>query len=262
MTGTQFGLVELDLLAAYAGASIPFPLRVPTFGQYPGERDVLFGIAGATLRERELADEDGPTGLGDDLAAALAGRRGTIDLVLHGAGDPGGFVAIIEHGQALLCRQTLGAATAELVEVRSVPLDDLANTIAGLIPPLPGAKLMPTRLPTAAALVILRNNVGNRLFQIADRYGCSIDDLDAIVHAGNAATGTGQLGATVVSEHGKDVRAGAELSWVDGPGGRLRVTIEPGEDRGWVNINPLHPSDLRTAIVNMVAQVRQHRRRR
>jgi hypothetical protein len=42
-TATGFGLVELDLLATYTGATIPFPLEIPSFGRIPDERDELFG---------------------------------------------------------------------------------------------------------------------------------------------------------------------------------------------------------------------------
>lgn len=262
----RFGLVELDLLATYARAPIPFPLRVPSFGRFPGERDVLFAIAGATMRHRALADEDGPTGLGDQLATALAGRSGTVDLVLTGTGDPGGVVAIIHGDHALLCRQTLSDAATELVEVRRVHVDGLADAVVGQLPPLPGAKTMPVRVPTAAARGIFQSSArshggpGNRLFQVAARYGCSVEDLDALVQAGNAVTGGGQLGATVVSEHGRDVRAGAELSWVDGPAGRLRIAVEPGGGHGWVSVNPLHPKELRAAVADLAALAGRRRR--
>jgi hypothetical protein len=266
-SAVRFGLVELDLLATYAGAALPYPLRVPSFGRVPGERDVLFAVAGATMGERGLADEDGPIGPGDDLAAALTARRGSVHMVLTGPGDPVGIAAIIEHDQALLCRQTLSDAVTELVEVRPVALDGLADALVALIPPLPGAKTLPVRIPTAAARLLLRSLAGNnggsndRLYQIADRYGCSLDDLDALVQAAKTVTGGGQLGASVMSEQGKEVRAGTELSWMDGPGWRLRVTVEPGDEPGWVSVNPLHPNDVRSAAVDLVALVRRHRRR-
>src|SRR2546429_471587 len=104
MAPAELGLVELDLLATHAGATIPFPLRVPSFGRLPGERAELFAAAGETLSLRELADEDGPTGLAAELAAALARRRGTVDLVANDARA----VAILYGTQALLCRQRPG----------------------------------------------------------------------------------------------------------------------------------------------------------
>ena len=61
----QFGLVELDLLATYAASEIPFPLQVPSFGEVPPERDLLFASAGETLELRGLADEDGPLDLAE-----------------------------------------------------------------------------------------------------------------------------------------------------------------------------------------------------
>jgi hypothetical protein len=262
----RFGLVELDLLATYAGASIPYPLRVPSFGGIPGERDVLFAVAGATMRQRALADEDGPIGIGDDLAAGLAARNGTVQLVLSAAGDPVGIAAIVEHDQALLCRQTLSDAATELVEVRPVELDGLADALVDLIPPLRGARTIPVRIPTAAARLLLRSHrdnggPSNRLYQIADRYRCSVDDLDLLVQAAKAVTGGGRLGAALAAEHGKDVPTGTELSWMDSPAGRSRITVEPGEDHGWLSVNPLHPNDLRAAAIDLVALVRRHRRR-
>ncbi|MFL6145089.1 MAG: ESX secretion-associated protein EspG [Labedaea sp.] len=261
----HFGLIELDLLATYAGASIPYPLRVPSFGGIPGERDVLFTVAAATMRHRALADEDGPIGIGDDLAAGLAARNGTVHLVLSAAGEPVGIAAIIDHDQALLCRQTLSDVATELVEVRPVELDGLADALVDLTPPLHGAKTIPVRIPTAAARLLLRSlgdNGGpsNRLYQIADRYRCSVDDLDLLLQAAKTVTGGGRLGAALAAEHGKDVPTGSELSWMDSPVGRLRVTVEPDEDHGWLSVNPLHPNDLRAVAMELVALVRRRRR--
>lgn len=263
----QFSLVELDLLATYAQTKIPYPVQVPSFGKFPGERELLLGIAGDTLRLRGLADEDGPTDLGDDLVTALVDRRGTIDLVLGGTGRPEGFVAIIGGDSAMVLRQTLDGPGTELVDVWQVAVDDLAQTMAGLIGSLTGARIMPLRVPMAAvrALYELRargnGGLGNELYEITGRYGCSVDDLDALVRAGDAVTGGGQLGATVVSEQRKDVRAGTELSWLDSPGGRLRVAVEQYGGVPWMSVNPLHPRELHAAIADLVTLVRRHCRR-
>ncbi len=252
--GVRFGLVELDLLATYAKASIPFPLKVPSFGRIPGERDVLFATAGATLRHRGLADEDGPVGLGRDLVDALASRTGTIDLMLSGSGAPVGVVAIVHRNRVLLCRQTLSDAPTELVEVRRVSSDGLVDALVEAIPRLAGAKTMPVRIPTEALRAVHHERAhGSQLYGIASRYGCSVDELAALISAEESVIGSGQLGATVPSKRGKDVRVGSELSWLDGPAGRLRISGQ----NDWMSVNPLHPNDLRTAIQNLVALVRR-----
>jgi EspG family len=265
MAAVRFGPVEFDLLATYARAAIPYPLQVPSFGRFPGERDLLFGVAGDTLRQRDLADEDGPVGLGDELVVALSARRGTVDLVLGGPGHPMGFVAIVHRDDAVVCLQILDSSTAEPVQVRHAAAGDLPRVIAGLIPPLPGAKILPVRVPTVAVreLYQLRarsgDRLGNELYQIASAHGCSADDLDTLIEAADAATGGGQLGATTVSEHGRDARTGAELSWLDGPGGRLRIVVETSGGTEWMSVNPLHPRELYAAITEMVTLVRRHR---
>lgn len=251
MIATSFGLVEFDLLATHTGASIPFPLRVPSFGRIPGERQVLFTTAGATLRHRALADENGPTGLAGELAAALARRRGTLDLVLTGSAEPVGVAAVVHRDRVLLCRQTLDDTRTAMVDVRHLPLDGVVDALHDLIPPLPAAKIMPLRVPVAAVRAVHETGAA-QLHRIASRHGCAVEDLDALVRAGGTVVGGGQLGACAVSDHGPDVRLGTELSWLDSPGGRMRVTTH----HGWLSVNPLRPNDLHTAIAELVTLIK------
>ncbi|MEU6129909.1 ESX secretion-associated protein EspG [Saccharopolyspora sp. NPDC047091] len=60
-----------------------------------------------------------------------------------------------------------------------------------------------------------------------------------------------QLGAARRDRSGA-VRDRTELSWVDGPAGRLRI----GSAGGWVSVNPLRPPDLEVAITDLVAAAR------
>lgn len=267
MAPARFGLVELDLLRTHAGAAIPFPLRVPSYGRIPGERDELFAAAGETLQLRELANDYGPTGLAADLVAALTGRRGTVDVVLTGSGPPVGMVAIVHGASAMLCRQTLDDVANGLIEVRRVSLEALADALIDLIPDVPGAKSMPIRLPAAAvraateALAAGEGDLERRLYEVVAEHGGQADDLDSLVAALPSVTGTGQAGATRFSEHGKDVRVGTELSWLDGPQGRLRVDASPDGGDAWVSVNPLRRTDLQAAIQELVDLARAPRRR-
>src|SRR5690348_15102109 len=112
--GVHFGLVELDLLAAHAGARFPFPLRIPEFGRIEGEREVLLAAAGSTLRVRGLAGDRGPVGLAAEVVTALREYRGTVDLVLAGPDSGAGTVAMVYRSWALICSQPLTGAPTDL----------------------------------------------------------------------------------------------------------------------------------------------------
>jgi hypothetical protein len=86
---------------------------------------------------------------------------------------------------------------------------------------------------------------------VRDRGG-DPDVLDPLASLLAAVTGRGQLGATrrAGSRH---TRAGAELSWLDGPAGRVRISRA---DDGWVSINSLRRNELRFAIGEMAATAR------
>jgi hypothetical protein len=78
----------------------------------------------------------------------------------------------------------------------------------------------------------------------------ALDQLSALLPA---VYGRGQAGATRRSGTGGVVRAGSELSWLDGPQGRVRVS---GASAGWVSVNSLHPKTFRAEFDAIVATAR------
>ena len=263
-TATGFGLVELDLLATYTGATIPFPLVVPSFGRIPDDRDELFGAAGATLQHRGLADQDGPTGLARGLADALQNRHATIYLITTGPDGPIGIVAILRHRhRTLLCRQPLHDSSASLVDIRAAPSDSLADALCEHIPDMPAAKVMPLRVPADAvrdlhtsATANPDRNTQQLEQQIASRHNCPADDLHTIVRIGGTATRHGQLGATRATPQG-DARIGTELSWLDTATGRVKISTDRAGAHEWISINPLRRNEIRTSITNLIALIRR-----
>jgi hypothetical protein len=264
----QLGLVELDLLAAYAGAELPFPLQVPSFGRVPPERDLLFAGAGETLRLRGLADDDGPVGLADRLVALLSRRSGAVDLVLGGAGWESGAVALVDRTAAVLCLQRFNPAEHHLVDAYLVDADALAGEVYSLVPELAGGHTIPLRLPlramTAAHDLLTSASAGTSVEREVDdalRDGgvdaTAAEKLASVLHP---LTGYGQLGVTRPGAGGEDVRVGHELSWIDTPTGRYRIDSTGstrGEADGWVSINPLHPDELFTLVRGFVSHARR-----
>lgn len=225
----RFGLVELDLLAAHAGARCPFPLRVPEFGRIAGEREVLLAAAGATLRARGLADVRGPLGVAAELVTALGEHRGAVDLVLAGPDSVIGVAAMVYGDRALICGQPLTETPTAGVWVRRVLRNVLADELMAMVPQVAPAQVMP---------ITFRPDD-------ADRVDSAV--LDGLVSVLGELTGSGQLGA---SSHGTgETRSETELSWLDGPRGRVRVSSAPG---GWVSVNPLRRNDLRLVLDELV----------
>ena len=75
----------------------------------------------------------------------------------------------------------------------------------------------------------------------------------------NCATSIARLkpAPTATTRHQDEVtRADAELSWLDGPQGRVRVVRA---DDGWVSVNPLRPADLRFALDRCAMTARSSR---
>ena len=212
---TEFELVELDLLATHAGVPFPFPLRVPSFGRFTDERDVLLAEAGYALCDRGLATAHGPAGVAAELVTALCEHRSAVDLVVIGNGTVTGVVAMVHGDQAMLCRQPLHAERAGTVLVTRVAATALADEFAGLIPNTSAAKALPITLPP----------------------GVVVDTPTMLVDLFPALTGQGQLGVTRRESGSRPL----EVSWLDSPKGRVRVS---GDDRGWVSVNPLRRGEL------------------
>ena len=255
MTRTRLGLVELDLLATHAGTSLPYPLRVPSFGRVPAERDTLFAAAGETLELRNLANANGPTGIAADLVAALSRRRGTVDLVVRSVDGERGAVAIVYGRYAVLCTQP----GDDLVEIRRLPLSAVAGALIALVPELAAATAIPVRLPAAAARAareLHTDHSGHQLHQLVEDHGGDPDELDSLTALVGSVSGSGQLGATVTGRNGKDTRIGAELCWLDTPSGRVRVSLPPSDADGWLSVNPLPPDTLRTVAEDLADALR------
>ncbi|QUH03516.1 ESX secretion-associated protein EspG [Saccharopolyspora erythraea] len=256
----RFGLVELDLLATHAGAALPFPLRVPSFGRIAGEREVLLAAAGQTLRWRGLADDAGPVGPAAELVTALREHRSTVDLVLGTPDGPVGVAVVVYRSWALICRQAPDDDPASTVGIRRVPQAALARELLALVPDLAPARAMPITLPARAVNGAARVLEGVeddaekalRLRELVRDCGGDPGLLDQLAGLLPELNGWGQLGATARTRSGA-VRAGTELSWLDGPRGRLRVN-RAGD--GWVSVNPLRQADLRGVVEVLGATAR------
>ena len=227
--GVHFGLVELDLLAAYAGVRFPFPLRVPEFGRIAGERAVLLAAAGVTLGERGLAGGRGPLGIAASLVTALREHRGTVDLVVAGPGSAVGVVAMVYRTWALICCQPLtGAHATAGVWIRRVAQNKLADELIGMVPEVAPAQAMPVTVPPDNDDPGVLHDLGGLVAELA---------------------GSGQLGATR-----RGTRSGTELSWLDGPRGRVRVNRAAD---GWLSVNPLRQHEIRIALENAAVIARR-----
>lgn len=227
--GIHFGLVELDLLATHAGARFPFPLRVPEFGRIEGEREVLLAAAGMTLRARGLAGERGPLGVAAQVVTALTECRGTVDLVLTRPGVAVGVVAMVYRSWTLICSQPLtGDEATNGVRIRRVAQNALADELLGMVPDVDPAVAMPITLPPDGG----------------DPRG--LDELGVLLPE---LTGAGQLGGTRGT-----TRSETELSWLDGPRGRVRVNRT--ED-GWISVNSLRRNELSFALSTLAMSARR-----
>lgn len=244
----HFGLTELDLLATHAGVPFPFPLRVPSFGRIPGEREVLMTAAVRTLAARGLAGDTGSSGAAAEVVGALRRFRGTVHLVLAGPQGTTGFVALIHRSSALLCEQPLDGDPTSTVTIRRIEATAVTGELLAKVPEVTQARSMPITLPTlvvdTAAEIVAGlgddHEKEQRLRNLVRDCGGDPDCLDRLSGLLSVVTGQGQLGAT---RGGR--RVGSELSWLDGPRGRVR--INPGAG-GWVSVNPLRRDGLRFAL--------------
>lgn len=246
----HIGQIELDLLATHAGVPVPFPLRVPSFGRIPAERELLLATAGQTLRRRDLAAAEGPRGTAAEVVTALREHRGAIDLVLADSQRTVGVLALVYGTQALLCTQTLDNDPASPISVRHCPETLLAKQLYELIPDRPAAHTFPITLP-GAVVHPTEEKDERRLREQVREHGGDPAALDQLVGALSSVTGQGQLGVT---RGGR--RAGSELSWLDGSRGRVRVGRTDG---GWVSANPLRPKSIQTVLSELVTIARAPR---
>ncbi|OLR92224.1 ESX secretion-associated protein EspG [Actinokineospora bangkokensis] len=237
-TGVRFSLVELDLLATHAGTPFPFPLRVPRFGRIEGEREVLLAAAGVTLRSRGLAGERGPLGVAAEVVSALRHHRSTVDMVLTSPGGVLGVLVLVYRSWALICTQQVsGDLAANGVSVRRVAQGSLVEELTALVPVVEGAVTMPITVEPVTAMP------GGADPAVLGELAAVLPEL----------TGAGQLGATRRGADGS-TRRGAELSWLDGPRGRVRVDRTAD---GWFSVNPLRPKDLGLALTTVATIARR-----
>jgi len=94
-----------------------------------------------------------------------------------------------------------------------------------------------------------------RLRDLVRDHGGDPSALDPLSGLVATVLGRGQLGAT--RRAGADtVRAGDELSWLDGPRGRVRISSAAGP---WVSVNPLHRTTLRHTLDRLSLTAREQR---
>jgi hypothetical protein len=170
--------------------------------------------------------------------------------VLAGAGA----VAMVYQMWALLCVQSFTTGT---VAVRRIAQTELAGELTALVPDVPAATAMPITLPPGVAgdasrllADVTDDTVARRRLRDLLRVnGGDPDVVDRLADLLPSPACRGQLGAT----RRTGGRTGTELSWLDGPAGRVRVDHA---DDGWTSINPLRHHDLRLAVAEAATTAR------
>ncbi|GGP55696.1 ESX secretion-associated protein EspG [Saccharothrix coeruleofusca] len=254
--GTAFTPVELDLLATHAGVRPPFPLRVPSSGRSADERDALLASAAHALCARGLATERGPVGVARELVEALRGYRAAVDVVVVGPAGEDCAVAVVHGDRAVVCRQPRPGGRAGAVHVTPVGATALGVELAAVVSAVPAAAILPITLPPGVvedALRLLDDAPDTEATQRCVRdlvrtRGGDPSSVDRLVGLFPAVTGRGQLGLVL--------RSGArpvELSWLDGPRGRVRVDRA---DSGWISLNPLRHDELLRVLGEAAAVAR------
>jgi hypothetical protein len=198
-----------------------------------------------------------------EVVTALREYRSAVDLVAVTEHSSVGAVALVYDSWALVCTQDLTEGDTGTVSVRRVADTALAATLRPLVPAAEPARSMPIMLPTpvvdaAQRLVEAATDdaeLASRLRELMRDHGGDPAALDQLAGLLAALTCRGQLGVTRRG-HGGGERAGTELSWLDGPMGRVRV--HRGAD-GWVSVNPLRPAALRHALDDLAMIARERR---
>ncbi|MET1073939.1 MAG: ESX secretion-associated protein EspG [Umezawaea sp.] len=263
---TQLHPYEVDLLCTYAEVEPPFPLEVPSSGTTDLERSVVFQAALQTLQARGLATEGGPIGDAEEFVRMLRDRSGALDVVVVGEKSTVRAVAMVDGRTALLAVQRSDEED-EVVRLRSLGLDPAVDAPVRLIPAVEQAGSSPVNVPLRA-LRAAEAEMARRIEDGGEFREAELPDL--LEHNGvddrvlrrmlahlQPVLGQGQLGASrpngLAGDDREDVRFGAELSWLDTPRGRYKVSQE-GE---WVSANPLPREDVRDAVRRLLAPLRR-----
>ncbi|SHF12225.1 ESX secretion-associated protein EspG [Streptoalloteichus hindustanus] len=266
---------EVDLLCAYAEVEAPFPLEIPASGTSDAERAVVFREVRRTLEARDLADDTGPTGLAADLVGLLRDRTGALDMVLYQENLAVRVAALTRGDDALLAVQR-SDDPEELVRLRRLPTDHVVDAVLRLVPARDAASVIPFTVPLRALRIAekaIEDQVESggqplddeRLSALLRDNGVDDRVLRRVVATLQPVQCTGQIGASAPGDQDgvdvddvDDVRIGQELSWVDTPRGRHRVSEEPGQDgAGWASVNPLSGEDMRRRVRDLVGLLRR-----
>jgi hypothetical protein len=257
---------EVDLLCTYAEVEPPFPLEVPSSGTTELERSVVFQAALQTLEARGLANEGGPLGLAEEFVRLLRERGGALDVVVVDEKSTTRAVAMVDGRTALLAVQRSDEEDA-VVRLRSMPIDRAVDALVRLVPDVEQAGSSPISVPLralrAAEAEMARRIEDGEAFREAElpdlleHNGVDERVLRRMIAHLQPVLGQGQLGASkpngLDGEDREDVRFGTELSWLDTPRGRYKVS----QDGEWVSANPLAREDVRNAVRRLLAPLRR-----
>lgn len=261
-TAVSVGVAEVDLLCAAAGATAPFPLRVPSEGVSALERKAVLRAAGEQLVARGLADGRGPLGVAEAFAYLLQDARTTLDLVLSVKDEVLGAVLLARGELAVLVTQELTAPdTLCMAELR---LDDAVDELLRLVPAKDAAMSAPFSLPRRALARVYET------LRARQDTPLGTDEWDELLAANGVddrlarrlvthlypVLGNGQMGlATRAGYANQWQRVGHELRWLDT--GRGRFQFLDGEDGEWLSVNPMHPHDLSVAVRGLARSLRR-----
>jgi len=257
---------EVDLLCTYAEVDPPFPLDIPVSGTSDAERSVVYQAARETLEARGLADEGGPVGIAADFVRYLRDRTGAIDLVLADEKATLNAVVLVDGHHALLAVQR-DDDEDRLVRLRELQLDRAVDGLLRLVPLVEQAGSSPITLPlralrSAEAAIAERMDSGvpfgeNDLPDLLERNGVDDQVVRRMIAHLQPVLGQGQLGASrpngLSGEDREDVRHGEELSWLDTPRGRYKLSVQDE----WVSANPLGREDMRGAARRLLGGLRR-----
>jgi hypothetical protein len=264
--------VEVDLLCAFADVEAPFPLDVPSVGTTDRERRMLFGAAREQLTARGLADDRGPCGVAESFVRLLRTATGTLDLVLANGSATVGAVVLVDGESAVLATQRPDQP-GQTVAMRAMPLDHAVGELVTMVPMLGPAAVPAFTLPMrplrrmfdAMTARLPGDNRPAQPFSVSEMddllYECGIDEQFArrLTSTLRPVIGSGQAGATQRESMFADWRRIArEIRWVDTPRGRVRLSggdtqTEPAD---WISVNPFTQHDIRTALRELAAHLR------